>query len=204
MDIKRMDSYDDKRFSQSVLNQHGAYLIDNQPYEVEIISKDSAIVRGDEPLNYVKCIDELRYNAPHITKFYDINNHLIKEVSKVECIDLSLDLIQPSQFYVDMDKVKAISTFIHESNDIVIPVMKYKNRYISLDGHTRLFYALQKGFHSVKAILCEEENDWVYKFVEEAQKRNIFHVKDMVLLKHEEYEVLWNAYCDSLFNDGMM
>jgi hypothetical protein len=45
-DIVRIDSYDDTRFSQMVLNQHGAYLIDGEPYEVEIIDNITAIVMG--------------------------------------------------------------------------------------------------------------------------------------------------------------
>ena len=46
MDITRIDSYYDNRFSQNVLNQHGAYVIEDEPYEIEIISKDSAVIRG--------------------------------------------------------------------------------------------------------------------------------------------------------------
>ena len=46
MEITRVDSYDDKRFSQVVLNQHGAYIIEDEPYEIEIITKDSAVIRG--------------------------------------------------------------------------------------------------------------------------------------------------------------
>lgn len=201
IDIKRINNYKDHRFSQTVLNQHGAYLIHNKPYEVEIISNYEAIIRGSNSENYLSLIEEFRFNAPHITKFYNEKNQIIKELPLAECIDVSLDLIQPSQFYVDKDKVNAISTFIKNEDNIVIQVMKYGNRYISLDGHTRLYYALQKGFNVVKAIVCEEENDWTYKFVNEAQKRNIYHIHDMILVSHNEYEVLWNDYCDSLFGN---
>ena len=38
MNIKRINTYDDKRFSQKVLNQHGCFLVEEEPYEVEIIS----------------------------------------------------------------------------------------------------------------------------------------------------------------------
>ena len=48
MNIKRIDSYIDNRFSKTALNQHGAYLIDNKPYEIEIISLDSTIVKGED------------------------------------------------------------------------------------------------------------------------------------------------------------
>lgn len=35
-DIVRINSYDDTRFSQTVLNQHGAYLIDGLFYRMQI------------------------------------------------------------------------------------------------------------------------------------------------------------------------
>lgn len=38
MRIKRINSYQDPRFSQIALNQHGAFLIGSDPYEVKIIS----------------------------------------------------------------------------------------------------------------------------------------------------------------------
>ena len=200
MNIKRINNYHDERFSKIVLNQHGAYLIDDKPYEVEIISDNEAIIKGNNTLYYCKLIDEFRYHAPHITKFYDTNHHLIQSVDDIETIEIALDLIQPSQFYIDQDKLNAISTFIHHSNEIIVQVMKDKDRYISLDGHTRLYYALINGYKKVKAVVCNEENDWTYMFVEEAQRRNIFNVKDMILVNHEDYEILWNEYCDSLFN----
>ena len=46
MDITRINAYADKRFSQTVLNQHGAYIVDDEPYEIEIISNNIAVVRG--------------------------------------------------------------------------------------------------------------------------------------------------------------
>lgn len=83
---------------------------------------------------------------------------------------LSLVQIQPSQFYVDEDKVAAVSTFVWEPQDIIIQVLPFEGRYISLDGHTRLYYAVMKGWDSVRAVI-ESSDDWAYRFVEEAKKR---------------------------------
>lgn len=46
MEIKRVTDYNNPIFSQIVLNQRGAFLIDEEPYEIEIISSDSAFVKG--------------------------------------------------------------------------------------------------------------------------------------------------------------
>lgn len=37
--VNRINTYTDSRFSKKVLNQHGAFLIGDEPYEVEIVSK---------------------------------------------------------------------------------------------------------------------------------------------------------------------
>ena len=38
MEIQRINSYDDARFAKNVLYQHGGFLIDSKPCEVEIVS----------------------------------------------------------------------------------------------------------------------------------------------------------------------
>ena len=130
MNIERIDSYEDRRFSQNVLNQHGCFLVNDVPYEIEIISDSKAVIRGgslptascNDDLVAVDCtkdiqeilelIEEFRFYTPHICRFYTTNGKLIKEYSPCPIQTIELSRIQPSQFYVDQDKIKAISTFI--------------------------------------------------------------------------------------------
>ena len=53
MNIKRVDRYNDKRFSKTVLLQNGAYDIDGEPYEVEIINSECAVIRGKDSEKYL-------------------------------------------------------------------------------------------------------------------------------------------------------
>lgn len=106
-----------------------------------------------------------------------------------------LEQIQPSQFYVDEDKIRAVSSFIEKPEDIIIQVLPHQERYISLDGHTRLYYAVMKGWKYVRAV-AEASDEWVYRFVEEAKKREIYTPYDLILVNHEEYEEKWNRFCD--------
>lgn len=200
MNIERINTYDDQRFSQRVRNQHGCFLVDGIPYEVEIISESEAVVRGEKAETYVELIEEFRFYTPHITRFYDSQRNVICEYPKAEIIDLALSQIQPSQFYVDTDKINAVSTFIHAPGDIIIPVMQHGDCYISLDGHTRLYYAVMQGWEHVRAVV-DAADDWVYRFVEEAQKREVFTPNDIELVSHEEYEDKWNRFCDNFFAD---
>ena len=70
MKVERIHDYNDPRFSQRVLMQHGAYLANGQPCEVEIISADTAIVRGSSRL-LDAVIDLAHEYAGHISCFCD-------------------------------------------------------------------------------------------------------------------------------------
>ena len=198
LEIKRIHSYKDQRFSDKVLLSHGCFLVDDIPYEVEIISDFEAIIRGAKREWYVKVIEEFRFYTPHITRFIDDCGHVIKEYPKVPLLTLFLDQIQPSQFYVDEDKLAAISTFIYQPEDIIIQMMPFEDRYISLDGHTRLYYAVMKGWDTVRAIKVVSD-DYIYGFVKEAKRRSILSPKDMVLVSHEEYVEKWVRFCEDFF-----
>ncbi len=198
MDIKRIDSYDDSRFSQRALDQHGAYTVDGQSYEIEITGPISAVVRGKDAAVYGALIEEFRFHAPHIVKLSDESGRTVAVYPPCEVFDIALEDIQPSQFFVDEDKLKAVKTFIRGAEDIVVQVTPYKGRFVSLDGHTRLYLAVKEGFAAVKAVISETD-DSIWPFVREAERRRIFAPGDMTLLPHEEYEILWNRYCDEVF-----
>ena len=197
--IKRINSYEDGRFSRKVLLQHGCYLVNEAPYEVEIISESEAIIRGKDREFYPALIEEFRFNAPQITCFYDSEYRVIKKYRSKEILTIPLEDIQPSQFYVDEEKLSAVSDFIQKAEDIIIQVLPDEDRYISLDGHTRLYYAVLQGWKHVRAV-TEVSDDWVYGFVEEARKRGIREPKDMIMVSHEEYEKKWIGFCDEYFS----
>lgn len=199
MTITRIDTYQDNRFSQNVLCQHGCFLVDDVPYEVEIVSDSEAVVRGADPDIYGAVIDDFRFYTPHITRFYDGNRCIVKEFPAKQFFTLRLEQIQPSQFYVDKDKIAAIGSFIQRPDDIIVQVLPHQGRYISLDGHTRLYYAVMNGWESVRAV-AETSDEWVYGFVEEAMKRGIHAPKDLIPVSHEEYEEKWNRFCDDFLS----
>ena len=198
MNIERIDSYRDERFSQTVLFQHGAYLINGLPYEAEITAPDTAVLRGAEHGAFSELIEAFRFHAPHITRFLDDSGRLLAAFPKSELLTVALGQIQPSQFFVDEEKLEAVGTFLRSGEDIVVQVLPWEGRWISLDGHTRLYWAVQRGITRVKAVETESD-DWVWPFVREARKRGVFAPGDMLLLPHDEYEIRWNRYCDAVF-----
>lgn len=202
-EIRRINTYHDDRFSENVLRQHGCFLVNGAPCEIEIISDHEAVVRGGDRDACWSLIDEFRFYTPHIIRFLDINGGSIREFPPVRLLTLKLSKIQPSQFYVDRDKIEAISSFIHKADDIIIQVLPHHEKYISLDGHTRLYYAVMNGWDSVRAVV-EESDDWVYSFVDEARRRSIFTPHDLIPVSHEEYKEKWDKFCDEFFRRTKM
>ena len=199
MKIQRIDTYDDPRFTKEALYQHGCYLVDNEPYEIMIVSKNEAVICGKDRSVYCDVIDHFRLHAPHITCFYDVKHTIVKEYAAQKLFRISLSMIQPSQFYVDQDKLDAVSHFIQQEEDVIVQLGKYKDRWISTDGHTRLYEAYRKGFTYVYGMEDEINADTIY-FVEEAQKRGIFVPQDMIVLGHQQYIDQWFGFCEEYFH----
>ena len=198
IDIQRIDSYDDKRFDQAALNQHGCFVVNGKfLYQIKIISKNSALIKGDE--KYLsEVINNFRFFAEHIINFYSMDGKIIKKFRSPKIFKLHLDNIQPTQFYIDRKKLDAVKTFVKNSEDIIIPVAKYEDKYISLDGHTWLYLAYNLGFSFIYAFITEIFDGTDY-FVKESSKRGIKAVKDMILLSHEDYILKWDKFCDEYF-----
>lgn len=201
MKIERINTYQDKRFSEKVLQQHGAFLVGDKPYEVEIISATEAVVYGDK-IHQKRIIEEFRFFAEHISKFYNEQGECIAEYDPIELFEVQLSSIQPSQFFVDHEKKTAVENFIQSPEDIIIPLIEKDGRYVSLDGHTRLYVAVARGYHVVKGFLTESD-EWIHSFVGEAKKRGVCSPYDIKELSHEEYEIKWNKFCDDFFENKL-
>ncbi len=198
MEIKRINGYEDARFSKSSLCQHGCFLVEGEPYEIEIISDFEAIVRGRNAAACPQLIAEFRFYAPHITTFYDAEGRTLEERPRVQLLTIPMEDIQPSQFFVDREKLAAIGTFIHRAEDIILQVLPHGGRYIALDGHTRLYHAVLKGWPTVRGTV-EASDNYIYGFVNEAHARGIFTPSDMTLITHADYETQWYGFCDAFF-----
>lgn len=197
--IQRINNYDDERFHKEILRQHGAFVVDDKyNCSFKIVNDDSAIIFFDKEIDVLQLIDEFRFYSEHIVNFYNKNMELIKVFSPIKVFSILIRDIQPSQFFVDMDKIKAIQSFINNEEDIIIPLAKLKDSFISLDGHTRLYYAVSRGYTKVKGYLTEP-GDYLEGFVEEARKRKVYSPYNLELISHEDYKIKWDKFCDDFF-----
>lgn len=198
MKIERIHTHQDPRFSQVCLDQHGCFLADGFPFEVEILFGKNAVIRGDTSKLYPAVIKEFRQYAPHVTRFFDDLGHVVTEFPDPCLLTIPLNSIQPSQFCVDEEKVQAIRQFINTPEDIVIPLACCNGQYTAMDGHTRLYCAATKGWDHVCAIEQPGEA-WLCKMVEEIQVRGVHTPNDLTLLPHTDYKAQWLSFCHRFF-----
>lgn len=199
--IQRISSYEDARFAPHILRQRGAFVVDDKYIaSFRIVNEDSAVVFFDPEINMDELIDEFRFYTEHIVNFYDGNMELIKSFPPMEIFYVNLEDIQPSQFYVDEDKVQAVADFINSEADIYIPIARIGDRLVSCDGHTRLYYAATRGYTKLKAFFADP-GDYLAAFAEEARKRNVHSPYDLELISHDEYEKKWHDFCDNFFQE---
>ena len=201
MEIKRIDTYNDPRFPQEVLYQHGAFLVDGAPWAFRVISSHEAVVSAAElsPAAVEEVVGDFRFYASHITTFYDEAGKCLLRLPPVEQREVEIDSLQPSQFSVDREKCAAVRHFIHTAADVVIPVTTLEDGALCvLDGHTRLYEAWRQGLRTAMTV---DIPGWggLDGFVREARKRGIYHIRDMALYSPQEQEEKWHDWCDAYF-----
>lgn len=200
MKIERINSYTDPRFDKDILLQHGAFVLEESiPCSFAITGRTTARIDCPEDIDLTEAIEEYRFYTPHIVTFTDGRGRLIRQYPEPQIISLTIKEIQPSQFYASEEKIAAISTFIHSEEDIIVQIGVLDGKYVSLDGHTRLAYAVQKGMDHVYGCVTEDMGGYISGFVEEARKRGIYTPYDIQIISQKEYEIQWNQFCDDYF-----
>lgn len=196
--IQRINGYEDARFSQTVLHQHGAFLVDGEPCAFEVVGLREARVDYAGPY-LTQAIAEFRFYAEHITEFRNLAGDVVAAFPPVALRRCAMADIQPSQFCVDADKVRAVEEFVKAEEDVVIPVASVEGRLVSCDGHTRMYVAAQRGLTHVLTFFASEPGDYLSAFAHEARKRGVNSVDNLPCLPHAAYEVRWNQFCDDFF-----
>ncbi len=118
---------------------------------------------------------------------------------------MSISGIQPSQFYLSIDKISCINQWFNPENLAnfnPIPIKKLNGKVIFVDGHTRAFVAYKAGLKQIPVIWEEEEWDWdMYNLcVLACEKRNITSIADLEkrILDAGSYSEKWNTWCNTV------
>ena len=113
---------------------------------------------------------------------------------------MKLDEIQPSQLYVNSEKLNTVMTRIRTSQQIEpIPIKKLGNSIVFVDGHTRALAAFMNDFARVPVYWENEDLDWeAYEVcVEWCREEGIRTIADLRyrIISDKEYEKLWLDRC---------
>lgn len=168
-------------------------------YFFEIRGREAILFSNDA--QYIRqVIDEFLYFSSFIHVIKDKYGRILAENSTKEPYLLELSHIQPSQFYINERKLESCKKWIKSPKDIILPICIKDGKSILLDGHTRLRAAADLGYPSVY-VYCDDYDETIFHFVDEAIKRKVYTVMDMELLGDEDYKVKWDQFCDDLFEN---
>ena len=167
-------------------------------YEFKIIN-DEAIIKYSD-LKYIE--DATRFfnaNNKYIYKYSTLDNSFNQEFDKVFTFKLPISSIQPSEFFIDEDRLLEIEDNLDEDR-IIIPVAIINDEYVSLDGHHRLA-AMQNNYHKLVSVYMDDYKPEVLDFIYIAKEQNIRSIKQMPHLSHEEYKNIWEGFLKDYNNN---
>lgn len=187
--------------------------------EAEIINFDMFDIY-EEPTVLKGFINEINYWNPHLKRIiYNEEQNLIEprilinlgfqknsiwtlnipnylEVFKVDIKDIT-----PEQLTVDSVKFDRVNSWIEKPEDIIICCVKIGNKIVSIDGHSRLVAAYNKGFRYVYAYLEPDSSSIEFfktcmKWCEDA---GVFTIEDLSkrVVTPEEHEKIWVSKCQT-------
>jgi hypothetical protein len=118
---------------------------------------------------------------------------------------MKLDEIQPSQSYVNSEKLDKVMKTVDPGKPTAIepiPIKKLGGRTIFVDGHTRALAASLRGFPMIPVYWEDEELDWdAYAIcVEWCRKEGIRTIADLKsrVVPQEDFEVPWCRRCEEM------
>jgi len=120
---------------------------------------------------------------------------------------MPLTALQPSQLYINQEKLSVLQStidFSDPANIPPIPVRDLDDRWVMTDGHTRAFAAYLAGISRLPVYPDEDELDWeAYQIcVRWCQEAGIVSVTDlqMRVISPERYNKLWLDRCMQMQN----
>ena len=118
-------------------------------------------------------------------------------------IEMDLQDLQPSQFYISEKKLKDVEEWFDPSNLSnfePIPVKLLDGIPVMTDGHTRAVAAIRAGLDSVPLVWDDDELNWdMYRAcVSACQEQEIFSPVDLLMriISEDDYKEKWDKWCD--------
>ncbi len=115
---------------------------------------------------------------------------------------MPLSELQPSQLYINREKLENLCSridFSNSENVPPIPIKKMRGRWVMMDGHTRAFAAHLAGLDKVLTVPESDELDWeayniCVNWCRDAGITEISDLEDRVI-DADSYETRWIGRC---------
>lgn len=132
---------------------------------------------------------------------------MVSQLSNHQILWMSLSTLQPSQLYINKEKLSVLRSEIDFSDPVNIPPIPVKDlddRWVMTDGHTRAFAAYLAGNTRLPVYLDEDELDWeayriCVRWCREAGIESVADLQDRVI-SPERYKLLWLDRCLQMQN----
>lgn len=107
------------------------------------------------------------------------------------------------QLTVSKSKLDSVLKWIKTDEDVIVCVVKIDDKYVCIDGYSRLLAAYLKGFSHVYCYLEKDkynENDY-RKFLKWCHIENVFTIKDLKnrVVSDDEHQRIWIDRCQNYF-----
>ena len=166
-------------------------------YEFEVNGMKALVKYND--IKYIEdAINEFRIYQKHVTKYSDLNNNFYKDFDDIFTFKLPLKCIQPSSFFIDLEKIELFEKYVNPEN-VYLPVAIINEEYVLLDHHNLLYFLDQENVKLVNVFITDYES-YINDFVYLAKENNILNVKGLKALSHEEYEEYTKRFYDEYFS----
>jgi hypothetical protein len=116
--------------------------------------------------------------------------------------------LQPSQLFINQEKLEALQSKIDFNNPECIPPIPIKHlddEWIMTDGHTRAFAAFLAGLDKVPTFLDEDALDWAaYRIcVDWCHEAGIEETADLLgrVIDADAYQIRWIDRCRQMQDD---
>ena len=153
-------------------------------YEFEINDKE-AKVKYDSILYIKEAIKEFRKYNQQVSSFYNENRTFYQGFDPIFTFKLPIDILQPTEFFIDEQKLDTIEKYLGNET-LYVPVCIIDDEYVLLDGHARVRY-LQDNYVKMVDVYLAEPKEYTQDVIYIAKENNLFKIKQMEILPHEEY-----------------
>lgn len=167
---------------------------DKKLYHYEfMIDGLTATIRYNK-LDYIThAVDFYHDKNPYIYIYKTEDDTYYQAFEEIHTFKLPIDILQPTKFFIDKSNYDLIEKNIDVDNEFYFPVNIINDEYVLLDGHT-LLSVLANNYKKMVNVYIVDYEPEIIDFIYIAKEQNIRNIKSVNILKHEEYEKLWNMF----------